>query len=101
MEKRTAHYRLDHVKVLVKQNRVSATRTALAGAAALGFDFAAVKDVILKLESAYLYKSMTSHADHTIWQDVYHFPSEAAGEIYLKLSVVSDVLIVSFKGVEE
>jgi motility quorum-sensing regulator/GCU-specific mRNA interferase toxin len=39
---------------------------------------------------------MTTHADHTIWQDVYR-PMTRVGEIYLKLTVVDDVLIVSFK----
>ena len=42
------------------------------------------------------HKSMTTHADHKIWQDVYR-PSTQLGEIYLKLTVVNDVLIVSFK----
>jgi len=97
MEKKTAHYRLPDVKALVAENRVSATKTALAGAAALGLDFEAMKEVITNLETGDLYKSMTSYNDHTIWQDVYLFPSEEAGDIYLKLSVIGDVLIVSFK----
>lgn len=42
------------------------------------------------------YKSMTTHADHTIWQDVYR-PRSAAADIYLKLTLVDDLLIVSFK----
>jgi motility quorum-sensing regulator / GCU-specific mRNA interferase toxin len=46
------------------------------------------------------YKSMTTHADHKIWQDVY-WPcvTTHAGSIdlYIKLTVVDDVLIVSFK----
>lgn len=41
-------------------------------------------------------KSMTTHADHRVWQDVYR-PSTPAGEVYLKLTVMDDVLIVSFK----
>src|ERR1700733_8945937 len=96
MEKKTAHYLLADVKALVEENRVSATKAALAGAAALGFDFEAMKEVIKNLETGDLYKSMTSHANHTIWQDVYRFPSEA-GDIYLKVSVIDDVLIISFK----
>ena len=40
--------------------------------------------------------SMTTHADHRIWQDVYR-PITTTGEIYLKLTVIDDVLIVSFK----
>ena len=40
--------------------------------------------------------SMTTLLDHRIWQDVYR-PSTQAGEVYLKLTVIEDVLIVSFK----
>lgn len=42
------------------------------------------------------HKSMTTYADHTIWQDVYR-PCTMRGDVYLKLTVVDDVLIVSFK----
>ncbi len=97
MEKKTAHYLLTDVKALVEQNRVLATKSALAGAAGLNIDFEGMKDVIKNLETADLYKSMTSNNDHAVWQDVYHFPSEVAGYIYLKLSVIENVLIVSFK----
>jgi motility quorum-sensing regulator/GCU-specific mRNA interferase toxin len=39
---------------------------------------------------------MTTHANHKIWQDVYR-PTTQAGDVYLKLTVVDDLLIVSFK----
>ena len=39
---------------------------------------------------------VTTHADHRIWQDVYR-PRTAVGKVYLKLTVIDDVLIVSFK----
>ncbi len=39
---------------------------------------------------------MTTHTDHRVWQDVYR-PHTAAGDVYLKLTVIDDVLIVSFK----
>jgi motility quorum-sensing regulator/GCU-specific mRNA interferase toxin len=52
--------------------------------------------VILALTPADFYKSMTTHHDHTIWQDVYR-PTTAVGDVYLKLTVVDDVLVVSFK----
>lgn len=42
------------------------------------------------------YKSMTAYADHKVWQHVYR-PTTKAGEVYLKLTVIDDVLIVSFK----
>jgi motility quorum-sensing regulator/GCU-specific mRNA interferase toxin len=40
---------------------------------------------------------MTTHADHRIWQDVYHAKAPSGQGIYLKLTVIDDVLIVSFK----
>jgi motility quorum-sensing regulator/GCU-specific mRNA interferase toxin len=52
--------------------------------------------VVMNLTPADFYKSMTTHADHTIWQDVYR-PNTTWGEIYLKLTVSDDALIVSFK----
>jgi len=52
--------------------------------------------VVLALTPSDFYKSMTTHADHRIWQDVYRAET-ANGEVYLKLTVIDDVLIVSFK----
>ncbi len=52
--------------------------------------------VVLALTPADFHKSMTAHADHAIWQDVYR-KNTAAGDVYLKLTVIDDVLIVSFK----
>lgn len=39
---------------------------------------------------------MTTYVDHTVWQDVYR-PQTAMGQVYLKLTLLEDVLIVSFK----
>jgi motility quorum-sensing regulator/GCU-specific mRNA interferase toxin len=52
--------------------------------------------VVLDLKPSDFYKSMTTYADHTVWQDVYR-PKTRAGDVYLKLTVADDVLIVSFK----
>ena len=41
---------------------------------------------------------MTTQADHTVQQDVYR-PTTKAGAAYLKLTVVDDVLIVSFSDI--
>lgn len=38
----------------------------------------------------------TTRADHRIWQDVYR-PMTSAGRVYLKLTVIDDLLVVSFK----
>jgi motility quorum-sensing regulator / GCU-specific mRNA interferase toxin len=41
---------------------------------------------------------MTSYADHKVWQDVYHVPSEQ-GVLYIKFTAdaVADFLLLSFK----
>jgi motility quorum-sensing regulator/GCU-specific mRNA interferase toxin len=96
MEKRTPHRPLSIVKLLIQQGKVRSTFSALAGGAALGFDFNGMLAVVLALTPKDFYKSMTTHADHRIWQDVYR-PTANAGEVYLKLTVIDDVLIVSFK----
>ena len=97
MEKGTPHCKLPVVKELVEAGKVQATASAFQGARLLGIDdLAGMCTVVLSLTSADFYKSMTTHADHRIWQDVYR-PSTPAGEVYLKLTVIDDVLIVSFK----
>ena len=96
MEKRTPHYKLSVVHSLIKQGKVRATVSALAGGAALGFEFKDIVAIVKVLTPRDFYKSMTTHADHLIWQDVYR-PTAADGEVYLKLTVTDDVVIVSFK----
>lgn len=96
MEKPTPHYKLEVVKKLLAAGKVRSTASALAGAAALGFGFEEIVGVVASLTSRDFYKSMTTHADHRIWQDVYT-PKTPAGDVYLKLTVMDDLLIVSFK----
>ncbi len=96
MEKHTPHCKLAVVKVMLEAGKVRATLSALEGAAALGLDFSGVMDVVMALTPKDFYKSMTSYSDYRVWQDVYR-PMTQVGEIYLKLIVIDDVLIVSFK----
>ena len=96
MEKSKPHCALLTVKALIEAGKVRSTMSALAGANAMGFDFAEMLDIVKALTLKDFYKSMTTHADHRIWQDVYH-PSTPAGDVYLKLTVIDDVLIVTFK----
>jgi motility quorum-sensing regulator/GCU-specific mRNA interferase toxin len=53
--------------------------------------------VVMSLTPRHFYKSMTTQADHRIWQDVYRARTAHGDEVYLKLTVIDDVLIVSFK----
>ncbi|QEY24120.1 type II toxin-antitoxin system MqsR family toxin [Neisseria animalis] len=96
MEKRIPHTKLAKVKALLKSGKVRTTQTALIGAVQMGFDYDSMLAVVHNLTPADFYKSMTTHANHTIWQDVYR-PDTDLGRVYLKLTVIDDALIVSFK----
>jgi motility quorum-sensing regulator/GCU-specific mRNA interferase toxin len=96
MEKHTPHYKLSTIKILMDTGQVRSTQSALSGAVSLGFDFNDMCNIVKSLTSSDFYKSMTTHADHRIWQDVYQ-PVTELGNVYLKLTVLDDVLIVSFK----
>jgi motility quorum-sensing regulator/GCU-specific mRNA interferase toxin len=74
------------------------TTTALRTAVALGFDRSTIVEVILSMERPMFFKSMTTFADHRVWQDVYHVP---AGELQLYVKFQADVvtafIVMSFK----
>jgi motility quorum-sensing regulator / GCU-specific mRNA interferase toxin len=96
MEKRTPHCKLSVLKAMVQAGKVRITLSALVGGAALGFDAEGIIGVVMSLTAKDFYKSMTTHADRRIWQEVYR-PATSGGEVYLKLTVIDEVLIVSFK----
>jgi len=95
-EKRKSTYDLDAFKAAAQAMRVTvvATRTA----AALGFGRAEIVATIHTMQRKQFYKSMTSFADHRIWQDVYHVPSPA-GTLYVKFTAdaVTEFVLLSFK----
>ena len=83
---------------MIEAGQVRATASAYSGARELGInDLAGMCAVVLALTPADFYKSMTIHADHRVWQDVYHAKTASNDEVYLKLTVIDDVLIMSFK----
>lgn len=72
MEKGTPHCKLSVVKALIEADRVKATASAFNGARELGInDLAGMCAVVMSLTCTDFFKSMTTHADHRIWQDVY------------------------------
>ena len=98
MEKGTPHCKLTVVKMLVETGKVKATASAFSGARDVGINnLAGMCDVVMSLTGSNFFKSMTTHADHRIWQDVYHATTASGDDVYLKLTVIDDVLIVSFK----
>src|SRR5271156_6661179 len=77
MEKRKPTYDLAAFKAAFDDaDKLNVTGTALRSAAALGFGREEIVATIRAMRREHFYKSMTSHADHRIWQDVYHVPSE-------------------------
>ena len=99
MEKRKPTYDRAAFKAAFDDaDKLNVTGTALRSAAALGFGREEIVATIRAMRRQHFYKSMTSHADHRIWQDVYHVPSEI-GTIYLKFmaDIVSEFLLLSFK----
>lgn len=101
MEKRTAHYDLSAVVVLVRQRRAAAfTKTALDGGRRMGLTLSEMIEVVCRLTPGCLYKSMTTYADSTIWQDVYHADTPA-GKAYIKLTLRTDgAPVIQFKELE-
>lgn len=98
-EKRKPTYDLAAVKAaFASVERLNVTGTALRGAAALGFGRAEIVATIQSMDRTHFHKSMTSYADHRIWQDVYHVPSEQ-GRLYVKFTAdaVAEFLLLSFK----
>lgn len=72
------------------------TQSAVIGGRVLGLDEDGIVAILLALTPADFHKSMTTHADHRIWQDVYR-PHTVAGDVYLKFTVLEDLVLVSFK----
>ena len=96
MEKRRPTYDLAAVlAVFADPGALAITTSAFRDATALGFDRVGVTRVIQSMDRTMFVKSMTTFADHRVWQDVYR-PTTTAGEVYLKLVVLA-VPMVSFK----
>ncbi|WP_294535452.1 type II toxin-antitoxin system MqsR family toxin [uncultured Rhodoblastus sp.] len=99
MEKRRPTYDLDAIKLSMGSiETLAITTSALRDATALGFDRGGVAQAINSIEKSMFYKSMTTFADHRLWQDVYHVPSQG-WTLYIKFQadVVTEFSVVSFK----
>jgi len=99
MEKRRPTYDLEAIKAaLGTVETLAMTSSALHDAIALGFDRAGVAETIGGIERQMFYKSMTTFADHRVWQDVYHVPARGMG-LYIKFQadIVTEFTVMSFK----
>lgn len=98
VEKRTPHYELGRVQADVARLGAGAfTKTALDGGRAMGLTTAEMLAVIASLTRSDFYKSMTTYADHRVWQDVYHAVTPVRKEAYIKVTLRDAAPVIQFK----
>ncbi|MDQ5935726.1 MAG: motility quorum-sensing regulator / GCU-specific mRNA interferase toxin [Cyanobacteriota bacterium erpe_2018_sw_21hr_WHONDRS-SW48-000092_B_bin.40] len=98
MEKRTPHYDLAHIQEEVAVLGVAAfTKTALDGGRSMGLTTPEMLAVIASLSVQDFYKSMTTYADHQVWQDVYHAATPSKKEAYIKVTMRATAPVIQFK----
>lgn len=98
-EKRRPHYALTEIKArFADPAALNRSYVSKQGADALGMDDDAVVSAIQALAPTCFDKSMTSVADHKIWQDVYK-PFVDDRKIYVKftLDARNQFFLISFK----
>jgi motility quorum-sensing regulator/GCU-specific mRNA interferase toxin len=98
-DKKKPTYDLDAFKdAFSSVEKLNITRVATRTASDLGFNLQDIVDVLQTMQRVHFYKSMTSDANYTVWQDVYHVPSDV-GLLYVKFTANSITLfqLLSFK----
>jgi len=98
VEKSTPHYDLAAIQAQVARLGAAAfTKTALDGGRDMGLTSHEMLAVIAALTRRNFYKSMTTYADHTVWQDVYHSPTPVEQEAYIKITMRDTAPVIQFK----
>jgi len=98
MEKRSPHYDLVRIQAdVVRLGAAAFTRTALDGGRSMGLTSSEMLAVIAALSRGNFYKSMTSYADHRVWQDVYHAPTPVRRDAYIKVTLRDGAPVIQFK----
>jgi len=72
------------------------TLSALEGMRSAGMGRADALVVIQDLTAVDFYKSMTTHSDHRVWQDVYHAGWQEVA-LYIKFQQAGECFVISFK----
>ena len=97
MEKLKPHYLLKAVQAqMTSPEALNLTLSALSGIRAAGMGQEDAVTVIQAPKPNDFYKSMTVHADHRIWQDVYHAQWQEVA-LYIKFQQAGEYFVVSFK----
>ncbi len=98
MEKRTPHFDLGRTLAEVALLGAAAfTKAALDGGRAMGLTTGEMLAVVAALTRRAFYKSMTTYADHRVWQDVYHAPTPVRKDAYIKITLREGAPVIQFK----
>lgn len=73
------------------------TKTALDGGRSMGLLTSEMLAVVAGLTRNDFYKSMTTQADHRLWQDVYHAATPVRREAYIKVTLRDTAPVILFK----
>ena len=97
MEKSVPHYVLaDILRQMATVDAMYLTFSALDGIRSAGLTRADALLIVRSLQRKNFYKSMTTHANHQVWQDVYH-GTHGELALYIKFQRASAYFVVSFK----
>ncbi|MDO8931132.1 MAG: type II toxin-antitoxin system MqsR family toxin [Rhodocyclaceae bacterium] len=100
MEKIKPHHLLSAVQdEAARRGAAAFTMAALRNGLAMGLTVAQMIDVVRSLTRGDFYKSMTTHADHRVWQDVYHAATPGGKVAYIKVTGQGDGMppVIQFK----
>jgi motility quorum-sensing regulator/GCU-specific mRNA interferase toxin len=98
VEKRRPHYDLARIQADVARLGVAAfTKSALDGGRAMGLTTTEMLQVVASMRRQDFYKSMTTLADHRVWQDVYHAPTPVRKDAYIKVTMRDAAPVIQFK----
>lgn len=91
MEKSKPHYLLSEIQSEVARRGAAAfTKTALKNGREMGLTVSQLMDVVLGLARKHFIKSMTTHTDYTVWQDIYHADTPVGIVAYIKVTGYED-----------
>lgn len=97
MEKNIPHYPLAEIQAqMTTAQAMNLTISARGGIRAMGMAQDDALAVVQGLTRKRFYKSMTTHADHRVWQDVYHGQWNGIA-LYIKFQREGEYFVVSFK----
>lgn len=98
MEKRKPHYDLARVQAEIARLGAAAfTKSAFDGGRAMGLTSSEMLAVMASLRRRNFYKSMTTYADHRLWQDVYHAATPVRKDAYIKITLRDTAPVIQFK----